>query len=284
VDDEGPDALRGGRAFADLSDWRKIGVSGPEAVSWLNDLVSADVAGIRPGRARRALLLSPTGGVRAEFTVAVPDGSALLLQDPLQPRSILDLLSPYLLSSDVELRDRTAELFLFAFPGRSAAPDVPGAVPSAPSCLGSGADLLGPSGQRDRLRAELARTLVPVGPGDLEAWRVEAGIPRVGIDVAEEDLPQEGRLVDAVSFDKGCYLGQEAVAKVRNLGHPRRLLVRVEADSPVRGGDDVYADGSVVGRITSAGGDGRVALAKVRWDARKGPFRTGSGSPVRVLG
>src|SRR6266540_722172 len=82
--------LSTGWAFADLSSWRKVAVSGGDAFEWLNDLVSADLSGLGPNRARRSLLLSPTGRIRAEFTVAAPDGPLMLVQDPDQPRSMMD--------------------------------------------------------------------------------------------------------------------------------------------------------------------------------------------------
>src|SRR5207245_327154 len=119
-------------AFADVSSWRKTEVSGGGGLSWLNSLVSADLEGLASGRARRSLLLSPTGGVRAEFTVAALHGRVVMIQDPAQPRSIRDLLASYVLSSGVELRDVTQDLALFAFPGRTEAPHVEGAMPSAP--------------------------------------------------------------------------------------------------------------------------------------------------------
>src|SRR5438094_8874339 len=134
-------ALASGRAFADLSSWRKVAVSGPDARKWLNDLVSADISHLAPGRARRSLLLSPTGRIRAEFPVAARGDVFLLIQDPAQPAPMDALLSRYILSSDVELEDRTEHLALYAFPGLSAAPDMPGGTTSAPSCLGAGVDL-----------------------------------------------------------------------------------------------------------------------------------------------
>ena len=83
-----------------------------------------------------------------------------------------------------------------------------------------------------------------------------------------------------MSFDKGCFLGQEAVAKVRNLGHPRRLLLPVEGDTRLGRGDGVYSNGAVVGTITSAAGTR--ALAKVRWASREAPLRTADGAALRV--
>jgi folate-binding protein YgfZ len=271
--------IASGAAFVDLSSWRVVSVSGTDARMWLNDLISADIGDLGPGRARRSLLLSPTGRIRAEFTVTDHDGALLLLQDPAQPRSIGDLLLPYVLSSDVRLEDRTADVGVFAFPGRASAPDVAGADASAPSCAGAGVDLLCAMEDHDRVLASLSREHAPADTEALEAWRVSAGIPRFGVDALDDDLPQEAGFGEAVAVDKGCYLGQEAVAKVRNLGHPRRVLLHVRAGAPVRAGDAVRADGESVGEITSAarGDDRWWALAKVRWRDRAAPLATTEG-------
>jgi len=266
--------------MADLSSWSKIAASGADATTWLDALVTADLEGIPEGGARHSLLLSPTGSVRADFTVANLDGDLLLLQEPSQPRSILDLLSPYVLSSDVRLADRSDDLALLAFPGLAKPPDVPGATPSIPSCIGRGADLIAPAIDHDRLLSALSHEFALAADDDVEAWRVSAGIPRFGQDVTDEDLPQEGGLEAAVSFGKGCFLGQEAVAKVRNLGHPRRALLLVDADAPLRQGDQIFNEEAPIGAITSASGN--IAIAKVRWKAREGPFRTGAGTELRV--
>jgi hypothetical protein len=275
-----PDLLAAGTAFFDLSSWRKIAVSGSDAPGWLNDLVSADISGLAPGHARRSLLLSPNGRVRAEFTIARPGGDLFLLQDPVQPTSIQALLAPYVLSSDVALEDRTAELALFAFPGRTATPGTPGTTFSAPSCTGmGGVDLLAPVEDHDAVETSLSKGFQLAEPEAHDAWRTAAGIARFCVDATEDDLPQEAGFEDAISFDKGCYLGQEAVAKVRNLGHPRRLVLHLAADDEVSPGDAVLADGEQVGEVTSAtGDDGRWRLlAQVRWAGREGPFHTASG-------
>jgi folate-binding protein YgfZ len=275
--------LDAGTAFADLSHWRKVRVSGSDAATWLNDLISADIADLSPGRSRRSLLLSPTGRIRAEFTVAGLEDALLLIQDPRQPGHVGDLLSPYTLSSDVALDDRSGHLALFAFPGGAEAPDVSRTARSAPSCLGEGVDLLAAMAEHDRLLSTLRQERTLATSQDVEAWRVTHGVPRLGPDVLEGDLPQEGGLTDAVAFDKGCYLGQEAVAKVRNLGHPRRLVIHLEGSGPVSPGDPVEVSGRDAGSITSVArsGDGVVALARIRWDAREGPFRTRAGMELR---
>jgi folate-binding protein YgfZ len=272
--------LRTGDAFADLSFWRKIGVSGQDAFLWLNDLVSADISGLHPGQATRGLLLSPTGSVRAEFTVALQGDGLLLLQDPSQQEPIDGLLGRYVLSSDVRLNDRTDEVALFGFPGLSQAP--PLAHASTPSCLGAGVDLLAAMDEHDGLLARLRESFAPAGGEDVEAWRIHAGIPRFGVDGTTDDLPQECGFEDAVAFGKGCYLGQEAMAKVRNLGHPRRLLVHLQGADPVSSGQTVQVAGKDVGRVTSAArSDGLTRLlAKVSWDARAGSFQTGAGGAL----
>jgi len=273
------DALVSGRAFADLSHWRKVAVSGSEALEWLNDLASADISDLGPGRARRSLLLSPTGRIRAEFTVAVPGGNLLLIQDPEQPTPIDALLAPYVLSSDVQLEDRTENLALYTFPGRSASPDSPGTAVSAPSCIGEGVDLIALAEDHDFLLSTLSKAYTLAGSEALEAWRIAAGIPRFGVDALEEDLPQEGGFAEAVSFEKGCYLGQEAMAKVRNLGHPRRILVHLAAGDAVSPGDPVEAGTERVGEVTSAtASDGHWRLfAKVKWQSRSDSLRTTGG-------
>ena len=117
----------------------------------------------------------------------------------------------------------------------------------------------------------------------VDAWRVRAGIPRFGVDASEDDLPQEAGLDEAVAFDKGCYMGQEAVAKVRNLGHPRRLLLHLESERAVATGDQVCTGGAEVGMVTSSAGRGAgsIVLARIRWDARESSLETAAGVPLR---
>ncbi len=283
------DSLAAGTAFVDLTSWRKVAVSGSDARTWLNDLVSADIGDLGPGEARRSLLLSPTGRIRAEFTVAVQHDATLLLQDPSQPASVLELLARYVLSSDVRLEDRSESLALLAVPGTTAesvasagdAAAIAAANLSAPSCIGAGVDLIGPAAAHDVLVDAMSADFTRVDAAAMEAWRISAGVPRFGIDALEEDLPQEGGLGDAVAFDKGCYLGQEAMAKVRNLGHPRRTLLHLHADEAVAAGDPVESEGRPVGEITSAAAsEGRWSmLAKVRWDARDAAL-VANGTPL----
>ena len=279
----GPEALAAGTAFADLSSWRAIAVSGTDAFAWLNDIVSADLDDLAPSVARRSLFLAPTGGVLASFTVSSAFDTLLLVQDPTEPRPIEGLLTRYVLSSDVRIEDRSGDVALFAFPGGNAMPDRPGTAVSIPSALGAGVGVVAPAKDHERLVESFAESFAPASVEAVEAWRVAAGIPRIGVDTRDGDLPQECGLHDLVAFDKGCFLGQEAVARVRNLGHPRRQLMPVESDRSLSSGDEVMSNGDRAGVITStARFDGRVvALARVGWAHRDGALRTRDGAALR---
>jgi folate-binding Fe-S cluster repair protein YgfZ len=99
-------AVLTGRAFVDLSAYRKVRVHGADAVGWLHDLLTADVAGLAPGASCRSLLLTPTGRIRADVQVLRRDEDLVLTQSPEQPDHIGLLLGPYVLSSDVSLETR----------------------------------------------------------------------------------------------------------------------------------------------------------------------------------
>lgn len=240
------EALEQERAFVDLRGWGLTEVRGIDAQGWLNDLVTASVEGLAEGEALRSFLLSPTGRIRADIRVlreSAGDGF-LLLQDTAQPETIADLLAPYILSSDVEL---------------------------------ARAD---PRGLLVRPRPSLGWTVaweagddasVAAGPEALEAWRIRQGFARFPVDLDADSLPAEAGLDVEPVIDrrKGCYLGQESVARVRNLGHPPRLVVGVRTEVPLRPGTPVRSRGDRVGSVTSVEPrGGSSAMVRIRWDAR----------------
>jgi tRNA-modifying protein YgfZ len=279
----GVDALERGAAFALLGGWRVLAVRGADARAWLHDLVTVDVATLQDGRARRSLILTPTGRIRADVHVGAAGGSFLLLQDPVQAEPVARILAPYVLSSDVELVDRTEDVEVVAVLGGEAAEDGDDAVRLEPSVLGSGRTVVVPAGDPARALGERLRGLglADVAPADVETWRIRRGTARIGVDVETDALPAEAGLEDTIDFTKGCFLGQESVAKVRNLGHPPRLLVAVRSASRVEPGTPVFAGGELVGAITSAVEveGGSVAIARVRWEAAARPLEAeGAGS------
>jgi folate-binding protein YgfZ len=272
-------ALDEGAAFAELADVAVTVVSGTDARGWLNDLVTTDVAGLDRFDGRASLLLSPTGRIRASFQVlGAGRGAFFLAQADDQPERIGALLAPYVLSADVAIR--SVPVRIFAIPGRADAPDgIAGA--HGPSVLGGGIDVLAGAGEDDRaeiLRAELTRQgLQPVSAAAVELRRIDRGEPRFPVDLDADSLPAEAGLDAAPVTDrgKGCFLGQESVAKVANLGHPQRIVLPVRGHRPVAAGEPVLRDREPVGVVTSAAGP--LAIVRVSWDARADRLVTGSG-------
>ncbi len=272
-------ALEEGRAFVDLSSWWKVLVSGTDAPAWLEDLVTNRVADLRPGLTRRALLLDRTGHVRADFGVARMDDGFLLVQDPVQPSRVEELLDRYVLSSDVRLEDRTAELGILAQTAGGWTFEPPWWQPSV---LGVGFDWILERTELELHRARMG-TLTEASLQDLEVWRIRRGVPRFGIDFGAESLPQEAGLDEFVDATKGCFVGQEAVAKVRNLGHPPRVVRAYRSPGPVQPGEPVFSGEEQVGHVTSVAlaGEGSFALlARIRWEHREAALTATTGKPL----
>jgi len=240
------EALEQERAFVDLRGWGLTEVRGTDAQGWLNDLVTASVVGLAEGEALRSFLLSPTGRIRADVRVlrARAGDGFLLLQETAQPETIADLLAPYILSSDVELARADPRGLL---------------VRPRPSLGWTAAWEARDDGS------------VAAGPEALEAWRIRHGFARFPVDLDADSLPAEAGLdvEPLIDRSKGCYLGQESVARVRNLGHPPRLVVGVRAEVPLRPGTRVRSRGDGVGSVTSVEPrGGSSAMVRIRWDAR----------------
>ena len=268
-------------AYAVLSGWGITTVGGSDARSWLHDLVTADVEGLPDRGSRRCLLLTPTGRIRADLHIAAVDGSYLLLQAPDQPERVAVILRPYVLSSDVQMVDVSNSSEVVAVLDGSVVEAGPESVVLSPSVVGPGSDVVVPSGDAsarllDRLRAS---GLTEADAGDLEARRIRRGEPRMGVDFGQDALPAEAGLEDTIDFTKGCFLGQESVAKVRNLGHPPRVLLHVRSEAPIAPGARVVAGATVVGEVTSAveEADGAAAIVRVRWDAASEQLATDAG-------
>jgi folate-binding protein YgfZ len=281
-----PDELRAlatGRAFVDLSSCWKTAVGGADRVRWLHDLLTADIASVDRGESRRSLLLTPTGRIRADVHVIRRDHDLMLLQTSDQPEPIRALLEPYVLSSDVQLDDVTGAFAFFALPGSPAGLD--GTTSYTPSVLGPGHDELVEAGLRAHARrsALAAAGLLEVGIETVEVDRIRRGIARMGRDFDASSLPAEAGLEALIDGAKGCFLGQESFARIRDRGHPARVLRRLRADGDLRAGEPVLADGVEVGRITSAAPgpdeDGR-AIARVRWAAATRELALRDGRPL----
>ncbi len=265
-------ALSEGRAAVDLSMYRIVRVRGDDARGWLHDLVTTDVASLRSGEARRSLLLDATGHIRADLHITSDDDGFWLLQGPDQADHVGSALATYVLSSDVELDDLTDRRSLIALPGPSAEPDG-----SRPSVLGEGYDML-----RTTLEPGAPAGRRFVSHDAVEVWRIRAGRPRMGADFDRTAIPAEAGLEALIDTTKGCFLGQESVARVRNLGHPPRVLRHLQGDGRVDAGAilTTTTDDDDAGTVTSAAeraGGGTVLIASIRWGAREQLLRSSDG-------
>lgn len=277
------EALTKAKAFADLSGWRKISVTGVDAVRWLNRRTTTDLNHLRPGSSQRGLLLDAAGGLLADVTVAVPGSSLLIVQDPVQPTNVVDVLALEVGDADVELEDRSTRIGLFAFPTRPAAPDLGGTAFYSPSALGPGADITCLPEDHPRFVASLSKSFTLATADDLEAWRIDNGWPRLGVDAFEGDLPAEAGLGACVDAAKGPFPGREQALAA---GPLRTVVLALETGEPVSPGQDLLVAGQPAGKLTSvtATDDGVAALARVAWELRAGPFETAEGIALRPRG
>ena len=226
--------LDGGEGFVDLSHHPVVEVSGDDRLSWLHTLTSQHVSELPLGRWTQALILDANGRVEHHLTM-VDDGSRVLAH--VEPGTV-DALMQYLQSmvfwSKVELRVRD-DLGVVWWPGASGM---------------DGDDRFEFDGRDAIASLPGARA----GTWAYEALRVAAGRPRLGFDTDHKTIPAEVNWLDvAVHLQKGCYRGQETVARVHNLGQPPRRLVRLHLDGsadalPVRG-DALQLDGRTVGFV-----------------------------------
>jgi tRNA-modifying protein YgfZ len=255
------DALDDGRGFVDRSGDRLLVVRGGDAQRWLGDLMTADIASLRAGSSRRTLLLSPTGRIRADMWIAqTDDDTFVVVQAGDQTEAAIDLLRPFVLSSAVTLRDATGTLSVTFVPARE----------EILASFGEGQPAAG-------------HNSTPADERAYELWRIAHGDPRMGIDFDAGTLPAESGLERLIDVTKGCFLGQESVAKVRNLGHPPTVLRHLRAEAAMTRGDPIHAPDGVVGRVTSAvpaRRGGTVLLARVDWKAAEVDLSTAEGEPL----
>ncbi|WP_423922541.1 YgfZ/GcvT domain-containing protein [Frigoribacterium sp. 2-23] len=295
--------LSAGLAVVDLSDRGVLAVSGADRLSWLNSLTSQSLLGLPPGVSTETLLLDASGRLEHAARLLDDGETVWLLVDRAEVEPLRSWLDRMRFMLRVEVADRTAEyatlgsLADVALPIEVAAPnDVPLVwVDPWATVTAGGHGYAAETGHpghdwtyRETLVARadldaLAASDVPVaGTLALEALRIEAWRPRLSTEVDEKTIPHElDWLRSAVHLTKGCYRGQETVAKVHNLGHPPRRLVMLHLDGsdnvlpqhgdavvlPVEAGADDTAEPKQVGRVTSVAVHhelGPVALAVVK--------------------
>jgi folate-binding protein YgfZ len=250
-------AAERGVAVVDRSNREIIAVPGEDRLTWLHTITSQHLLALADSEHTEALVLDLRGHVEHHAVVSHVDGTVWLDTEPGAAQGLLAYLTSMVFWSKVAPRDATAELAVLSLLG-------PGTdqVLAQAGQLGGGfvrvtagrTDLLVPREQLTRAWQRLVEAgATPAGTWAYEALRVAGLRPRLGIDTDERTIPHEvGWIGTAVHLDKGCYRGQETVARVANLGRPPRRMVLLHLDSPEKApatGDPVRAGERVVGRV-----------------------------------
>jgi folate-binding protein YgfZ len=235
-----------GEGVVDLSHRGVITVTGPDRLSWLHSLTTQYLEGLEPGRGVTTLVLSPHGHIE-HVLFGVDDGETFWAHtEPGAAAALASWLDRMRFLMRVEVSDRSGD-YAVVWSAATLAGDH--LVRVGPDSL-DGHELLV---ARGRLEEALSRG-PRAGTWALEARRISAGVPRIGLDTDHRTIPNEiGLLGVAVHLDKGCYRGQETVARVHNLGRPPRRLVRLHLDGSVDAlpapGAELELDGRVVGFV-----------------------------------
>jgi glycine cleavage system T protein len=277
------EAVRCAVGLMDMCAHAALRITGPDRVSYLQGMVSNDVKKLSPGSGVYAAVLDVNGKILADLRVlCAEDSFILLVWEPLKDKVIAQL-NRYLVADDVEIRDETAGHGMISIQGPHAllllnaiAPrqDPPVHMHShgvlrvgdkvvravrATHTGEEGFDLLVKIENLAAVvheieRAGAALALRWAGLQAQEILWVEAGLPRYGVDMDEENLLLETGLDQAVSFQKGCYIGQEVIERVRSRGHVNRKLAGIvlAGKSPAHRGDKIACDGKEIGKITSS--------------------------------
>jgi hypothetical protein len=256
--------LVAGEGAVDLSHREVVRVGGPDRLTWLHQLTSQHLEALAPGQATTALLLDANGRVEHAL-YGVDDGEAIWFHvEPGSAEALVGFLLTMRFWSDVTIDDVTPGYAVVWQPGGATAP-----TDNLARVTDRGREVIVP---RPELRGYLESAGPAAGIWAHEALRIEAREPRMGRETDAKTIPHEvGWIGTAVHLDKGCYRGQETVARVHTLGRPPRRLVLLHLDGSVdhlpEHGDDVVHGDRVVGFVGSAARHhelGPIALAVVK--------------------
>lgn len=320
-------ALQQSAGVLDLSHRGRICLAGADRVRFLHGQVTNDVKGLRAGQGCYAALVTAKGKIESDLNIYCLDDELLLDFEPGLMAVVTQRLEKYIVSDDVQVVDVAPQYSLLSVQGPKARVVVGGlglfqAVPANPFDFGKatdemlgetylmnqprigagGFDLFVPAVSAKTVAEKLIAAAESIGGRTcsdqaFEWARVEAGIPRFGVDMDATNLPLEcGIESRAVSYNKGCYIGQEVINRIHSFGHATRELrgLRLADDLkalPLRG-DKLFYAGKEIGYVTSAaaspGVKGNIALGYVRKEVNQiGTrllLRTGAGeSPVRIV-
>lgn len=251
-------ALAEGKAWADLSHLSIIAVTGEDRTKWLHDLTTQFLNNLGVGIWTSALVLDPNGHIEYQFNLVDDGTTTFLVIDPEYAQPLLQYLLKMRFMLRVDARDASNEYAVLRAPGETTSIGGPFA--------------LVPRNELDAMKTIFDANAREIGTWSLDAERVAAGRPRHGIDTDHKTIPNElGVLNKDVHMNKGCYRGQETVAKVFNLGAPPRRLVMLHLDGSAvvfpAPGTPVELNGAQVGFLGTVARHhelGPIALALVK--------------------
>ena len=289
----------GGAGLIDLSAMRgRIRVSGSEATMFLNGLITNDVKNLAQNRWMAAVFPTVQGRLIGAVRVIRGSGPEFLIDtETTSHDAVLKTVSRFTLAGDFKVADVTSDTALLTVQGQGAAEIIQKVFEQAASDLPqngvvettwqnvpvtlirashtgeNGFDLFIDSSRKAELQQALeAAGAQPVGEDTFEILRVEAGIARFGQDMDETNVVPETNLDDAVSFTKGCYVGQEIIVRIKHRGHPAKKLTQLhfETDQQIEPGAVIRStENQEIGRVTSAvisPKRGSIGLGYVRYE------------------
>ena len=267
-------ALEAGTAWADLSHFNIVAVTGEDRLKWLHDLTTQFVHDLQPGVWMPSMILDAQGHVEFQFNLVDDGTTTYLVLDPGYVEKLVEYLTKMKFMLRVDVRDASSEFVVLRAPG--VADEIGG--PFA----------LVPRAEVEVMKQTFGGVATQVGTWALDAERVAKGRPRIGFETDHKSIPNElGVLNTAVHMKKGCYRGQETVAKIFNLGNPPRRLVMLHLDGSDVGfpatGTKVENDGVVVGFVGTVARHhelGTIALAIVKRNTPTDATLTIDGIPA----
>jgi folate-binding protein YgfZ len=253
----------------DVSEWGFVRFIGADAKTFLQGLVTADMKKLAPGSMLPACVLTPKGLLVADCELYQETDECVLAV--MRPSAVVGFLKTFdkkiMLSNSVMkcLRSQTAWLVI----GEGFSRGLPWPRLSEPAHIIMGVD---PPEEADLM-----------SPDEFQALRVASGFPWYGVDLDEHTLPLEGRQDDAISMDKGCYMGQETVSRLVRVGHVNRRLValRFTGVAPAVGAP-LSRDGKATGKVTSVAGDRGLGMVRLE-DEAPGTMLDASGAGAEVI-
>ncbi len=291
-------ALLSGCGVYDLSGRAKLAITGGDRVRWLNGMVSNNVRDLAPHQGVYSFVLNAQGRIQADLYAFQRGDSLLIETESSQREKILQLFDRYIIADDVEIADLTDTLAAVGLTGpqtRAVMERTGIIIPELTHLQHAESkwrqtsitvvrseEELGDSWQiwidrehRDQLWQDFeGQGARPVSSDALSAFRISRGIPQFGIDIRDRDLPQETGQTRALSFTKGCYLGQEIVERIRSRGAVHRQFTAFDVSGPLpEAGAKIVTGEKEVGEVTSvttlpfADGDRSVALGYLRREA-----------------